>query len=249
MLTLETRTDLEFALLYGSPTRFSTHDVLAGSVGMLKLSEELRKQYTDTKFPMPNNQLLDCMSTDLQTLLTDVTDLAKILNEANTKARPRLIDLPFHDNLLLLGYRLVETSTLGRPRPLNYVDNVVHLGLIAFILSFLRSYDLQIPHAPLLNHLICLTAEVDLGEGQQKQELLLWLLFIGSASVLGPVDYPWLIPKATEIIQALALQTWEDAVRILIQFPWVHPVHDKNGQQLWNKSFLHRELLAKGRVD
>ena len=239
MLTLDTRTDLEYALHQGSATRFSTEDIAASSTAMLGLPNGLRREDENQRLPVLNYRLLRHLSVDLQNLLVDITDIAWLVNDASAKDRPKLTGFPFHDYLLLLGYRLIYTSPLGGPRPLSKVENVVHLGLTAFIVAFLRGFDRQIPDIPILSKLARSAAQENFDKEQENQEVLLWILFIGAVSIFRQPDDAWLIPKTTQAMHALGLHTWEDVVRTLVRFPWVNAVHDKAGQALWHRSTSH----------
>ncbi len=190
---------------------------------MFGLSNGLRGVYEDQKCPVLRPRLLRQLSADIQTLLIDITDLAWLVNDTSTKDRRKLNGLPFHDYLLLLGYRLIYTSPLGGLRPINYVENVVHLGLTSFIVTFLRGYDRQITNIPILPELARSAAQEHFDSEQENQELLLWTLFIGAASIFRPSDDAWSIPKTTQAMHVPDLYTWEDVVRTLVNFPcWLH---------------------------
>ena len=236
MLTLDTRTDLEYALHQGSATRFSIREIEASSTAMFGLPNVLRREDGDEKLPVLYSWLLRQLGVDLQNLLIEITDLAWLVNDASAKDRPKFSAFPFHDKLLLLGYRLIHTSPLGGPRPISHVEDMVHLGLTAFIITFLRGFDRQIPNIPILSDLARAAAQENFENEQENQEVLLWTLFIGAASIFRQSDDAWLIPKTARAIHALDLYTWEDVVRTLLKFPWVNAVHDKAGQALWLRS-------------
>jgi len=212
---------------------------LSQTFRLFGLPNGLRREDENQKLPVLYSRLLRQMSADLQILLIDITDLAWLVNDASAKDRPKLNGFPFHDNLLLLGYRLIYTSPLGGPRPISHVENVVHLGLTAFIITFLRGFDRQIPDIPILADLARAAAQENFDNEQENQEVLLWTLFIGAASIFRQPHDAWLIPKTTRAMHALDLDTWEDVVRTLVKFPWVNAVHDKAGQALWHRSNSH----------
>lgn len=213
---------------------------MANSITTLGLPIGVRREDGNSNLPVPNILLLRHMGTDLGAILTDATDLAWLVNDASARDRPKLKNFPLHDNLLLSGYRLVSTRPLSRPRPLSQVENAVHLGLTAFVLSFLRGYDRQIPNIPMLSQLARSAAQEEFDDNQESQEALLWTLFIGAAgSTFGGLDDAWLIPKTAQAMQSLGLHAWEDVVRTLVKFPWVNAVHDQAGQALWRRSIFH----------
>ena len=203
MLTFDTRTDLEYALHQGSATRFSTGDIVASSAAMFGLPNSLRREDEHRRLPVLNYRFLRRLSADLQNLLLEITDLAWLVNDASAKDRPKLNGFPFHENLLLLGYRLVHISPLGAPRPLSHVENMVHLGLTAFIITFLRGFDRRIPDIPILSELARSATQENFDNEQENQEVLLWTLFIGALLIFRQPDDAWLIPKTTR-----AMHTW-----------------------------------------
>jgi hypothetical protein len=232
-LTFTTRTDLEYALHQGSATRFSIAHIIASRPTTYKLPNNSGREDEDQTILSLNHRLLTHLSADLRILLIDITELSRLVNDASVTARPKLCGFPFHDNVLLFGYRLISYSPLGGPRPSSHLENIVHLGLTAFVVTFLRGFDRQLLKLPILAELIR-TATQQHYDAQQGQELLLWTLFIGAASVFKQSDDAWLKPKTRQTMHNLGLQKWEDVNVILIQFPWINAVHDEAAQKLWH---------------
>lgn len=186
------------------------------------------------------------LGADLHNLLKEILSVAWLLNGADSGHCPKINDHIFHDTLLQLGCRLVYFSPLGGPRPTSHLENVVHLGLTAFIVTFLRGLDHRIADMPLLSHLVRSATQGPFGNEKESQEVLLWLLFIGGASIFRQPDDVWLIPKTTQTMDALDLHTWEDVTGTLSKFPWVHAIHDKTCQ--WHRlPFCHRSLTKISR--
>ena len=206
---------------------------------MFGLPNGFRREDENQKLPILNSRLLRQLSADFQNILLDIMDLAWLVRDANAKGRKNFNGFPFHDNLLILGYRLICASPLGGPRPISYVENLVHLSLTAFIITFLRGFDRRIPDIPILSELARSAAQENFDNEQEIQEMLLWTLFIGAASIFRRPDDAWLIPKTTQTMHALELHTWEDVVRTLVKFPWVNAVHGQAGKALWHRSTSH----------
>ncbi|RDW84262.1 hypothetical protein BP6252_01852 [Coleophoma cylindrospora] len=228
------RADLEFSLHLGSETRFRIEDIAYcssnSSQAIFRLSSSFRRQ-DDSKSPeILNSRLLARLSANLQDLLIDMTNLAWLLNDASAGYRPKVQGYAYHDALLQLGYRLVNMSPLGGPRPSNRLENAVHLGLTAFFITLFCGLDYKMIKSPLLNDLASSAAQEPFDGDQENQEVLLWLLFIGGASVFKQPDDAWLTPKTTQTMKNLDLHTWEDARQILVRFPWVSVIHDKAGR-------------------
>jgi hypothetical protein len=173
MLIFDKRADLEYALHLGSPTRFSIEDILPNSSAIFGLPGSLGQG--GKTFPdVSTLQLSKQLSADLQTLLMDFTGLAWLLNDASARHRPKLKSYTYHDTLLLLGYRLIQISPLGGPRPINRLENAVHLGLTMFLMTFLRGLDRKIEEIPILSELSrSASQEEHLGNELENQEVLL----------------------------------------------------------------------------
>jgi hypothetical protein len=222
------RADLENSLQQGFPTRFSIEDIYRPAVVELLSSFKIRSDRT--VLTVRNSQIFRQLSTNLQSVLMNITHLAWVLNDAHADRIPKLCGYAFHETILLLGYDLIRISPLGGPRPTSHLDNVVHLGLTAFIMTFFRGLDGETSGSRLLSDLARSAIQQHCDSVQEDQELLLWLLFIKGASVFGQMDDAWSIAKTAETMQTLDLHTWEDVAQTISNFPWVGAVHDKAGQ-------------------
>jgi hypothetical protein len=178
------------------------------------------------------------LSTDLQSLFTNITHLAWLINEAIAGNRPKLDDYIFHDTIILLGYRIVHHCPLGKPRAISRLENAVHLGLIAFMMTLALGLDGRTLQVPLLPGLLRSAAEESFGTEQKERELLLWILFIGGRLIFGSPDEAWLLPKTAEATCFLVLHSWEGVSSTLVKFPWFNTAHDKSGQDQWCKSSI-----------
>jgi hypothetical protein len=217
------RADLEFALYLGTATRFSIDDLMLGSRAILDYDSQ-------NTFAVVNTPLFDKLSADLQELLLDIIALSWQLNVISTRRLQKLNNYKFHDTIILLGYRLIDTSPLCGFLP--GLANAVHLGLAAFLLTFLRRLDYKVSEMPLLYKLIT-SAVRQIDEQESSQELLLWLLFIGNASIFTSADDLWILPIAKRTTKTLDLHTWQDVRHTLARWPWVNTLHDMHGEALW----------------
>jgi hypothetical protein len=172
----------------------------------------------------------------------DITHLAWVLNDAHTGLIEKINGYIFHETLLLLAYDLIHISPLGGPRPTNHLDNIVHLGLTAFIMTFFRGLDGRISSIPLLADLFRSAIEEHFSSEREYQELLLWLLFIRGASIFGQMNDAWLVTKTAETMQTLNLLTWKDVAQTISKYPWVGAVHDSAGQ--WHQAVSYSTILA-----
>lgn len=172
---------------------------------------------------------------DLQNLLLEFQSLSWLLN-GNADTTARLPGSTFHDVLLQLGYRLVEICPLNGPRPASPIENALHIGLVAYIMHFLRGVDRRIPNLPVLAKLARSSAQEYFARSKNEEEVTFWLLFIGAGSVFENSDDAWLLPRLLMVAEPLGLLTWDDARSVLSKFPWVNVLHDRTGQELWHKS-------------
>ena len=169
---------------------------------------------------------------DLQDLAVDMTYFAWLLNDANAGRRPALNTRAFHGTLILLGYRLIHFSPLGGSRPDCHLENAIHLGLVAFMMPFMYRFDGKIPDSPLLSRLISLAVQQNLSADKHIQEVLLWIVLVGAASVfIQPLD-EWIVPLVSQIMHNLRLHTWEDVSRTMAKYPWTDAYHNDPGQAL-----------------
>jgi hypothetical protein len=91
----------------------------------------------------------------------------------------------FHDILILIGYRLIQICPLSGPRPASHLEGTLHLGLTAFMTTFMLGLGRKVPEFTLLSQLTRSAAQEHFDEDEESQEVLLWMLFIGKPSVLG----------------------------------------------------------------
>lgn len=223
--------DVEVALYLGSPTRFDV-DHLPGSDAI----SLIRKRFnTNQRHQVCAPRLLNQLRGDLHDILVVIMSVAWILN-GGEECTERLDGYTFHNILLVSGYRLVRISPLGGPRLLSVLENAIHLGLVAFIITFMHGIDRKIPYVPLHSMLLYSIAQVHFDD-KECQEALLWTLFMGKVSTNGEQDeMAWMVPKVREISLLLKLHSWEDVSRRLANFPWVSALHEKSAKALWYNS-------------
>ena len=216
---------------------------MIGSTAMLDLGSAIR--HGDQNVPdSANSSLYIDLRADLQYLLIDMTGLAWLLNDTNAGNRQKLHHYTFHDTIISLGYRIINISPLGGLHSTSRIANVVHLGLAAFLMTFLRRLDHRVSSMPLLSKLARSAAQEQSNNEKMPHDMLLWILFIGDASLFERLDDIWLIPTVTRTMRALNLHMWEDVQRALVKWPWVSTLHDKTGEALWHRSTSSSTRLA-----
>ncbi|KAF7155892.1 hypothetical protein CNMCM5623_008772 [Aspergillus felis] len=227
------RVDLEYSLQLGSATLFSLEDAIKENKTIIELYGDLKRQNQAGSSKPYRPPFLRSLPSDIQDIFIDVTSLASTLNDATHGASPKLNSSTFHSDLLVLGYRLVDRYTLGGCRPECTIENGIHLGLTAFLVTFLPGLDRRIAHNALLVKLLLDAAQAFSGDGLDIQEILLWMLYIGAASSSQLGTHPMWISKSKETIDTLKLRTWEQVQHVLSKYPWVNAVHDTAGKALW----------------
>lgn len=233
ILMLNKRADLDFALHLGSATRYSIEDIIPSSSAILEILGKFRLQNNEKVLKVFDSPLSRKLNPELRNLFIEITSLAWLLNDTTTGHQPKVDGYMFHDTLLLFGYRLVKFSPLGGPRPHNSLENAIHIGLTAFILTFLVGIDSKVISIPLLYGLARSVAQETFNDDKEN-EVLLWLLCVCRASSLfQESDDTWLSLKVMHTMYILGLHTWKDISKILARFPWVGVVHDKAGQFIY----------------
>lgn len=232
-------TDLDYALQLGIPTHYSVDDISYGMTMLWDCQDALEQHRALSPPSLLPPSPCHNLGTTLQILLTDSTSFARMINDAVSGLRPTFSSYAMHCTLLLLGYRLVSICPLAGPRPHDRLVDAIHLGLAAFMMTFLRRLDRKIAEMPLLSS-VSRTAVDNIyydEKGEQEiQEVLLWFLFLGAASVFRGVDHSsWLVLNARQTMKALDLSSWGDVQEVLVKFPWVHTLHDKAGRELWSR--------------
>ena len=210
---------------------------MLGSTAMIGLRSSF-KQDCRNIHQVSDFQFFKRLSPDIQDLIIDITGLAWLLNNISTGHRQKMNYYIFHDTSILLGYRLIYISPLGGFPATSRLENVIHLGLAAFLMTFLRRLDNKILDMPFLSALARSGVQEQFDCDKEIQEMLLWILFIGKTSIFKESDDIWLVPLITRKMRALNLRTWEDVHQMLAKWPWVKALHDKIGRHLYERSSL-----------
>lgn len=218
------RLDIEFALQYGSPTRFPSDQVPGeGFLSQLRIAQP--------SGPVPEG--LEDADPALLRILVDTANYADTLN--NSKVDP----LDFSEAGPLLLNRLVEYAPLGGMRSADMVGNLLHLTSIALLTTLLPEYGNQ--HTEFDNVAVHLRAALhELASVTAPcRKLLLWAIFVADVSVLFRKEHSWELPLLAETCRHLDLRTWEDVHAILHQYAWFDAANEKPSGIVWDavKSF------------
>ncbi|KAL6411980.1 hypothetical protein AUP68_04360 [Ilyonectria robusta] len=235
------RVDLECSLQLGSETLFTVEDVRRCSHALFGHDGNWSGEKIQDAVSGIDLRLSTQLGTDLWELFVDIRKFAWGLNDASVGRRPKMSGDELHGFLIVLGYRLVSASSLDQLRFPSHLHAPIQFGLASFLVTFLRGLDRKTIRYPRISTLSWSAAQHDFTAQREDQEVLLWLLFIGRYTIFTQTDDSWLIPKVKGAVEALALQSWEDARRTLATFPWVGDLHDKAGQSLWDDSTAFTE--------
>ncbi|KEY74918.1 hypothetical protein S7711_01272 [Stachybotrys chartarum IBT 7711] len=245
------RADLEWSLCLGSATRFSIDDVERRStaiIGRSRLFGGPRDRTKDGETSSASSQPFKRLSPSLEELLFDSRELAFMLNEASVGRRSKICIYTMDDTIILLGYRLVHQCPLSRELLLTHGEKSVHIGLTAFIRTFLVGLDGKIAENILLTQLVMSIASQEEEPGnndetaKNTEELVLWVLLIAvAATAIGSIGNDrWLMPRLERIASALDLQKAEDVLQVASKFPWVNELHDKAAHEVWRRFTMYK---------
>ncbi|KAL3462959.1 hypothetical protein BJX64DRAFT_276862 [Aspergillus heterothallicus] len=228
------RADLEYALQLGSRTLFCDD-----GIGALR---EMGFPYVGLggQIDSGNGSELDIfleqsLRSELWAIFADMRRLGMMLNDAGTGHRQKLDGIDLHCSIILLGYQLLQINPLDEASvtPMTDVESVIHLSLLAFLVTFLTGLDHRILDKPLLSYRLQSSIEklstgIDAGrESQKAQSVLMWSLCIGSAAVFKYSEDEWLNLSTQSIMEVLGILAWDDTKRALTGFPWVDALHDR----------------------
>lgn len=228
------RADFDFALQFGSRPKF-TAECLPGKDTL----ESLRVKHRGSRtYLPPSSAFLSRVDENLRATFEDVSTIAWLLNEG-VHHGITIDDYELHNVLLIVGYRLLNMRPLNAPAAfIEGLESLLHLGLVAVVTMCFLTIGLR-SDVVLLNHLIAsATLEQHYnGDDQVAQELLLWLLFTGKASVFkDAIEDIWLIPRIAQVAAQLGLCAWDQVERTLRKFPWVRAFTNDAAQALWRQA-------------
>ncbi|KAL4760064.1 uncharacterized protein BDW70DRAFT_73342 [Aspergillus foveolatus] len=239
------RADLEYALQLGLATLFGFEGIefLRECKGICLNDGKEEKLVAN---PEVDSFLQNGVRLSLWSTFSNMRRLADLLNDTGAGYRRKLGADEFHNTILLLGYSLLHISPLdvstgpGACSMLGVspLEEVVHLGLVAFLVTFLRGLNQRIPENPLLSHRLRLAVDklVSSVKGGEESKIikrvLVWALFVGAVVVFKTSDDEWLIPTTNTAMNALGLSSWKDVKEALAGFPWVDAIHNRTGTVL-----------------
>ncbi|KAL3705745.1 hypothetical protein TMatcc_006754 [Talaromyces marneffei ATCC 18224] len=224
------RVDLDFALYMGTTTTFNVSSVLTSRMIIFGTKIDHLENLTANVVSLPG--LSNQLGIELHNALLEATALAGQLNDAVASSTSKVNLYTFNANIILLGYRIISISSLSQSHQLTRIENAIHLGLSIFVTTFMNGLDRKIPRMPFMSELLRALIKFGL---QDDHSILLWLLFLGNATVLDPSDHDWLAPMVAITALELGLHSWGEILKMLVGLPWVNTLYNRSGQSLWLK--------------
>ncbi|KAL2832970.1 hypothetical protein BDW59DRAFT_94644 [Aspergillus cavernicola] len=236
------RADLEYALQLGTRTLFGVEGIEALRTSGCVYVDGGKGGELGSGLAL-DSFLQGHLRDELWMVFSDMRYLGMVIYDAIAGYRQRMDGIEFHSSILLLGHRLLHINPLGEGEDsgtcadtgLSELENAVHLGLVAFLATFLTGLDHRVLDKPLLSRRLRLAVEnlsssIEAGEGSRfVQNVRIWILYIGVVGVFKPADDEWLIPTTEAAMQSLGLVSWEDVKKTVAGFPWVNVLHDRAG--------------------
>lgn len=222
------RIDLDFALYMGTATVFNVGDVIVSRQAIFG------EEYSSLRQPHLHVTVLGekiaLSNLKLANLLNEALSLAIMLNNASFDAHEKLNVYAFNAHVVFLGYQIVALCSLRQSSQLDKLEHAVHLGLANFIVTFLNTLDRKFPAMPYMAKLL---RSLLRSGWKESPLLLLWLAFLGDATILDPNDHEWLVPMVAMLTKELNMNTWSEVADGLHQLPWIDNIYNKSGERLW----------------
>ncbi|KAL6838126.1 hypothetical protein V8C40DRAFT_21231 [Trichoderma camerunense] len=226
------RADLDYALRFGATPKLNIK-LFENSKAMERLNMPSTRDHS-TLSPSFNPEFREQLGPELCELWKSAAGMSMLVNEASANKRSKLSRSKFLRSYIWLGHRLLNYAPLNKPRSLNRVQSMAHLGLLMLVSSLLCGLDRRVVENAILSQL--LRDEACIETSSETQEILLWLLFLGAAGILqDPSHDVWLIPKTGETMQALGLDTWDSVRSVLFKFPWMNDFYESGASALFVK--------------
>lgn len=163
----------------------------------------------------------------------DMLNFTNLLN--NTCENAKLDPFEYSDSVSLRLHRLLDFAPLGHRRPPDPLDDLVHLTLCAIMTTLMPEYGHNQARYDLLSEHIRRALHNYAAMTRRNDQLFLWALYVGNATVLKPNDDRWLTTLASESFRRSNLKAWSDIRWMLCQCGWICVFYDKMGTKLWGK--------------
>ncbi|KAF2668082.1 hypothetical protein BT63DRAFT_457382 [Microthyrium microscopicum] len=225
------RCDIGMVLHHGFDPIFSKDNEFLMQYPNLTQLLELHEP-SNSALQRENDELLDGLDTELCHAWGAISEFCSVINfVAGSK---QYISLNIYlETMASVMYRLLSMSFDS-----GSVNEAVRLGLLAFASSvFLQWKSLGLSYAHLTHEFkSCL---VRLALSQPPSRLYLWLLMVGTVSVLNPVDNAWLKPLLAANLASLELTSWQEMQPMLSSLLWINKIHDSPARTVFDSIIFY----------
>lgn len=225
------RADLEIAFYFGTQTTFRAED-LPGQNTAVWLRNLYKK---DTQAYHRSKRMTLDLEPGLQASFLDLMSLSAFANGCSV-CPTKLRAYTFHDLVILFGFRLVQIRPLQQPGFATRFETLLHLGLMAFLTTFLAGLSRKRPNFKSITDPLQWVIQAARGERDDFQKIVLWALLLGGDVLFTEADEDWFLPRVAEVTTVLKLEEWDDVEEIVTKFPWIRSIHGKTAMYLWQKS-------------
>ncbi|KAI0410435.1 hypothetical protein F5X98DRAFT_359577 [Xylaria grammica] len=169
-----------------------------------------------------------------------MSDFCSIINLAAVSNQRITVDL-FLRSMASVMYRLINMQF----EP-SSVSEIIRLGLLCFCCGvFLQWQRLGTSYPQLASSVKNIFVRLNVMGLLMPQRLALWLLMVGSVSVLTDSDSDWIQPQLRHAAASLELQSWNQVRKVLSEFMWIDMVHGKAGKRVFEAALpVHQDGLT-----
>lgn len=163
----------------------------------------------------------------------------KVSRIFNSGVASRKLDASaFPDIITSVLYRLFDIKAIDGTCTMHPVANAIHLGLIAFMTTFLIQFgrSRRMRYAA-LSRKFKKALDNTTFQAAVDPATHLWLLVIADIAVPQMDGRSWIKPRLVEAVSQFGATDWEFARRLLGKYPWIKELHDQPAAQLWEACF------------
>lgn len=216
-----------FTLEHEGPPQFFRNNML-----------NIKKQFKDLGIPFDFRKSRGLvqhagLSPALLEILIDVISVSTLFNDLTSTSK---IDLfQYQEIIISILYRIFAIPFHRGTSLPPTIGDAYHVGLTLFIMTLFLQHGKK---RMLQYHNIVrrLRNVLDSKVLDQEHELKFWLSMAGGVWVSQDDGAEWLPPLVRSEAKKMRLTGWEDAKSVLKRYPWIHPLHDETGVQVWEKA-------------
>ncbi|KAH7095519.1 hypothetical protein FB567DRAFT_586834 [Paraphoma chrysanthemicola] len=232
------RLALEFALQDGTKPVFDVEEVPDTSATI-----RLAHHYTSYSYQIPDS--IPGLERTLYHHHASVHALTQHLNSIpSTPSQtqvPKISPLEYSDIISHQLHRLLSYAPLNPSRPINALDDLVHLVLVAIMTTLMPEYGhLQARYDLLAGLLRSSIRRMGMVTGREGgyEGVLLWAVLVGKVTVLSrekDEDEVCMLELTRNLRMRLKIATWEETEKILCGYGWICVMYHRAGRKWWDR--------------